>query len=58
MVAVIGLLLLLLLPVLTAARKRSLETNCSSNLRQIGVALGLYASDQEGKFPCLYRAEI
>lgn len=57
-VAIIGLLAILLTPSLLEAQRKSLKTKCLSNLRQIGVAIGLYGADHEGRFPCLYRAEI
>jgi prepilin-type N-terminal cleavage/methylation domain-containing protein/prepilin-type processing-associated H-X9-DG protein len=42
---VIGLLAALLLPTLTRARKVAHNAVCKSNLRQLGVALGLYTAD-------------
>ncbi len=42
-IAIIALLMGILLPALTAARKQAQATVCRSNLRQIGFALNLYA---------------
>lgn len=45
-ILIIGLVIALLLPVVASARKRSLETRCMSNLRQIHVAFSAYVQDQ------------
>ncbi len=50
-VAVIALLLSILLPALNAAREISKRTVCGCNLRQIGMALDLYADQQDGWYP-------
>jgi prepilin-type N-terminal cleavage/methylation domain-containing protein/prepilin-type processing-associated H-X9-DG protein len=42
-IAIIALLMGILLPALTAARKQAQATVCKSNLRQIGIALNFYA---------------
>lgn len=47
-IAVIALLAALLLPVLAAAREKGRQTRCLSNLRQLGIALRLYAEDYDG----------
>jgi len=39
------------LPALATARERAARTSCMSNLKQVGVALHLYASDNGEKFP-------
>ena len=57
-IAVIGLLAALLLPAINKANRTSLMAKCTSNLRQIGIAISLYGSDHEGSYPCLFRAEI
>lgn len=49
-VAVIGLLIALVLPAVQSAREAARRTQCSSNLRQIGIALSSY-SGREGTFP-------
>ena len=46
-IAIIGLLLTILLPVFSAAREKARQTNCASNLRQIGMALAMYSSDYD-----------
>jgi type II secretory pathway pseudopilin PulG len=49
-VAIVGLLLALLLPVLAAARESSRRVVCQNNLKQIGVALVSYENTYS-KFP-------
>ena len=44
-IAIVGLLAALLLPVFARARASGRRTSCASNLKQIGLALGLYAND-------------
>ncbi|MFA6294092.1 MAG: type II secretion system protein [Victivallales bacterium] len=44
-VAIIGILASLLLPALSKAKLISKSTACASNLRQIGICMGLYESD-------------
>jgi prepilin-type N-terminal cleavage/methylation domain-containing protein len=47
---IIAVLASVLLPALSAARARSGETVCASNLRQIGLAMDLY-KEAEGEYP-------
>ena len=46
-IAVIAILAALLLPALTAAKLRTRSIVCISNLKQIGIAIALYANDHE-----------
>jgi prepilin-type N-terminal cleavage/methylation domain-containing protein len=50
-VAVIAVLAGLLLPALGRAKATSQRAACLSNLRQLGLCLGLYASDNGGYYP-------
>ncbi len=50
-VAIIGILAGLLLPGLSRAKQQSRLTACSSNLRQLGLALALYVDGAGQRFP-------
>ncbi len=50
-IAIIALLVGILLPSLGKARESARQVKCSSNLRQIGLALISYASDHDSLFP-------
>lgn len=51
-IAIIGILAGLLLPALAQARASTQRVNCLSNLRQLGLAMHLYAADSRGYLPC------
>ena len=51
---IIALLVGLLLPALGRAREEARKTQCRSNLRQIGLAVNIYANDNQGWTPCIY----
>ncbi len=53
-IALIMMLSSLLFPVFTAARERARESVCRSNLRQFGLAMGMYWQDYEAP-PLLFR---
>lgn len=50
-VAIIGILAGILVPVLGKARENARKANCQSNLKQIGLALNMYAGDNSDNFP-------
>ena len=50
-VAIIALLAALLLPALNRAKYRAQQADCTSNLRQIGLAFALYLGDHGDRFP-------
>lgn len=52
-VAIIGLLAALLLPVVSRAREAGKATACVSNLRQIGLAIQLYTQDYHNRLPIM-----
>jgi len=51
-IAIITLLMAILVPALSRARKQARATVCQARLRQWGTVLALYAQDNEGRFPC------
>jgi len=50
-VAIIGLLMAILLPVLQRVRKQARGVACQANLKQWATTLALYLEDNEGRFP-------
>ncbi|MCX6890033.1 MAG: prepilin-type N-terminal cleavage/methylation domain-containing protein [Verrucomicrobia bacterium] len=50
-IAIIAVLAALLLPALASARDQGRKAACLSNLRQIGIGLINYATDNDGKIP-------
>lgn len=52
-IAIIVLLAAILLPVLSKAKESSRSAACLSNLRQIGIALQLYAQDNHNRLPII-----
>ena len=51
---IIALLVGLLLPALGRAREEARKTQCRSNLRQVGLAINMYATDNRGFTPAAY----
>lgn len=54
-VGVIALLAAILLPALQMARSRAQRVNCTSNVRQIGQLLHIYAGDSNDRLPACAR---
>ena len=51
--AIVGLLLALLLPAIRQARTPARRTQCLSNLRNVGIAIQVYATAKKGELPPL-----
>lgn len=50
-IAIIGILAAFLLPALSRARQSAHRTACVNNLKQLGLVLGLYANENNDRFP-------
>jgi prepilin-type N-terminal cleavage/methylation domain-containing protein len=50
-IAIISILASILFPAFAQAREAARRTSCTSNLRQLGMALSMYATDNDGTYP-------
>jgi len=50
-IAIIAILAALLFPVLNRAKERGKNIACVNNLKQIGIAVRMYADENDGKLP-------
>ncbi len=53
-IAIIGILAAMLLPALNQARERAKTAICVSNLKQIGLAISMYADDNNETYPIAF----
>ena len=50
-IAIIAILAAMLLPALKSARRRSLASNCTANLKQLGASMDLYTGANRDHYP-------
>ena len=50
-IAIIAILAAILFPVFAQAREKARQASCTSNLKQLGLAVQMYLQDYEGGFP-------
>ncbi|HEY3266155.1 MAG TPA: prepilin-type N-terminal cleavage/methylation domain-containing protein [Armatimonadota bacterium] len=50
-IAIIAILAAILFPVFAKARERAKSTTCLNNLKQLGIAMRMYADDNDGGYP-------
>ena len=53
-IAIIAILAAILFPVFAKARDKALQTQCLANLKQIGLAFQMYASDYDDSLPYVF----
>src|SRR5271165_5665745 len=50
-IAIIAILAAILFPVFAQAREKARQASCTSNMKQVGLALLMYANDYDEMFP-------
>ena len=53
-IAIIAILAAILFPVFARARENARKSTCQSNLKQVGIALGMYLQDFDEVLPAIY----
>jgi prepilin-type N-terminal cleavage/methylation domain-containing protein/prepilin-type processing-associated H-X9-DG protein len=55
-IAIIAILAAILFPVFARAREKARQASCSSNMKQLGLAMLMYTQDYDGKIACSYNS--
>ncbi len=55
-IAIIAILAAILFPVFARAREKARQASCSSNMKQLGLAMLMYAQDYDGRLRASYNA--
>jgi prepilin-type N-terminal cleavage/methylation domain-containing protein/prepilin-type processing-associated H-X9-DG protein len=50
-IAILAILAAILLPAVSRAREKARQATCLGNLKQLGLAMGMYATDWDGRLP-------
>jgi prepilin-type N-terminal cleavage/methylation domain-containing protein/prepilin-type processing-associated H-X9-DG protein len=53
-IAIIAILASILFPIFAKAREKARQTTCTSNLRQLAMAVTMYVQDNKSRFPGVY----
>ncbi len=56
-ISIIAIMAMLLLPAVGMVQRQAKQLKCASNLRQLGIALVVYAEDNDGGLPPTYNAD-
>src|SRR4051794_12804812 len=56
-IGIIGILASLLMPALSQAKQKANRVKCLNHMRQLGLAVTMYAGENDGQFPPRRRGE-